>query len=207
MTRLVEWQSCVRQVQQIGHGEGALVSFGSSATFLCSIENDHRVVPTCRWQSAARSGSRKDGAAAVLDRASTVLGGTGRGSGRTAQRLFFVLAPIVHVEAAMLLEPVLVGLDGERPHQPPATLAIGEDAYDMAAPLDLLVQVLPHVGRFGVFMMLARQAMESQRLFDVLFNPTGQLWGICLTIWRARRRDRAGPPGPASPARGQAPSQ
>jgi len=27
-----------------------------------------------------------------------------------------------------------------------------------------------------MFMMLARQAMESQRLVDVLFNPAGQLW-------------------------------
>jgi hypothetical protein len=31
----------------------------------------------------------------------------------------------------MLLEPVLVGLDGERPHQPQATFAIGEDAHDL----------------------------------------------------------------------------
>jgi hypothetical protein len=31
----------------------------------------------------------------------------------------------------MLLEPVLVGLDGERPRQPQTALAIGENAYDM----------------------------------------------------------------------------
>ena len=71
----------------------------------------------------------------------------------------------------MLLGPVLVGLDGERPHQPPATLAIGEDAHDMGAPLDLLVQALPHVGRFEMFMMLARQAMESQRLAEIPRPP------------------------------------
>src|SRR6202163_4360562 len=61
----------------------------------------------------------------------------------------------------MLLEPVLVGLDGERPHQPQAALAIGEDAHDMGAPLDLLVQALQHVGRFEMLMMLARQPIEK----------------------------------------------
>ena len=33
------------------------------------------------------------------------------------QRFLFVLAQIVHVEVAMLLGPVLVGLDRQRPHQ------------------------------------------------------------------------------------------
>jgi hypothetical protein len=42
------------------------------------------------------------------------------------------------VAGAMLLEPVLVGLDGERPHQPQATLAIGEGQSRKAA------AVLPH---------------------------------------------------------------
>jgi hypothetical protein len=40
----------------------------------------------------------------------------------------------------MLLEPVLVGLDRQRPDQPQATLAIGKDAYHMGAALDLLIQ-------------------------------------------------------------------
>ena len=39
----------------------------------------------------------------------------------------------------MLFEPVLVGLDRKRPHQPQATLAIGEDPRHMGAALDLLV--------------------------------------------------------------------
>ncbi len=46
----------------------------------------------------------------------------------------------------MLLEPVLVGLDGKGPHQPEATLAIGEDAHDMGPTFDLLVEALQHVG-------------------------------------------------------------
>jgi hypothetical protein len=47
-------------------------------------------------------------------------------SGRTAQRLRFVFAQIVHVEITMLFEPVLVGFDRECPHQPEATLALGK---------------------------------------------------------------------------------
>ena len=46
----------------------------------------------------------------------------------------------------MLLEPVLVGFDRERTHQPEATLAIGEDANDMSPTFDLLVEALQHVG-------------------------------------------------------------
>ena len=40
---------------------------------------------------------------------------------------------------AMLLEPVFVGLDRERPHQPQTALGIGEDPHHMGAALDLLV--------------------------------------------------------------------
>jgi hypothetical protein len=42
----------------------------------------------------------------------------------------------------MLLEPVLVGLDGERSHQSQATLAIGENAHDMGATSNLLIDAL-----------------------------------------------------------------
>ena len=77
------------------------------------------------------------------------------------QRFLFVLAQIVHVEVAMLLGPVLVGLDGERAHQPEAALAIGKDAHDMGAAFDLLVEALQHVGRFQMLMVLARQAVKG----------------------------------------------
>jgi hypothetical protein len=86
-----------------------------------------------------------------------------------------VLAQIVHVEVAMLLEPVLVGLDGERPHEPQATFAIGEDAHDLGAAPDLLVQPFQHIGRFEVLMVLPRQPIKGQRLVDVLFDPAGEL--------------------------------
>ena len=52
----VESPSCVRQVQQIGHGDRVLVHFRSRATSLCSIK---MTIPSSRpafWQSAARSG-------------------------------------------------------------------------------------------------------------------------------------------------------
>ena len=38
------------------------------------------------------------------------------GLGRTSQCFLFVFAQIIHVEVAMLLEPILMRLDGERPH-------------------------------------------------------------------------------------------
>ena len=90
---------------------------------------------------APRAAAVKDAAVAapaqparsVLDRASTALGWRGRGSGGMAQRLLFVLAQIVHVQITMLLEPVLVGFDRQRPDQPQATLAIGKDAHDVTA--------------------------------------------------------------------------
>src|SRR6266446_6386550 len=72
------------------------------------------------------------------------------------QDLVLVLVQIVHVEVAMLFEPVLVGLDRERPHQPEAALGIGEDPHDLGATFDLLVQALQHVGRFQMLMVLAR---------------------------------------------------
>jgi len=74
----------------------------------------------------------------------------------------------------MLLEPVLVGLDRQRPHQPQATLAIGENAHDMGAAPDLLVEAVQHIGRFEVLMVLARQPVKGQRLVDVVFDPAGE---------------------------------
>src|SRR5215472_16217602 len=139
---------------------------------------------------AAQSAAPAEPARSVLDRASTVLGWTGRGSGRTAQRLLLVLAQIVHVEVAMLLEPVLVGLHCEGPHQPQTAVPIGEDAHDMGTPLDLLVQALQHIGRFKVLMVLARQPVEGQCLVDIVFDPAGELRITLMTIWRARRPDR-----------------
>ena len=75
----------------------------------------------------------------------------------------------------MPLEPVLVGLNRECPHQPEATLGVGEDPHDMGATFDLLVQALQQVGRFEMLMVLTRQAVKRQRLVDVVFDPAGEL--------------------------------
>ena len=75
----------------------------------------------------------------------------------------------------MLLEPVFVGFDGQRAHQPQAALGIGEDAHDVSSAFDLLVETLQHVGRFEMLVMLTRQPVEGQRLIDVVFDPTGEL--------------------------------
>ena len=78
---------------------------------------------------------------------------------------------MVHVEVARRLQPVLVHLDGERPHQPQAALGVGKDAYDVSAPLQLLVQPLQHVGRFHVLVVRQRQPVIGQRLLDVVLDP------------------------------------
>ena len=49
-----------------------------------------------------------------------------------------MLSQIVHIEVAMLLEPVLMGLDRQCPDQSQAALDIGKDAHDMGAAFDLL---------------------------------------------------------------------
>ena len=93
-------------------------------------------------RSRIAAGDRRRRRVASLTAASTAPGSGGSGrcrSCRAPQHLLFVFAQIVHVEVAMLFEPVLVGLDREGPHQPQATLAVGEDAHDMGAAFDFLV--------------------------------------------------------------------
>ena len=86
-----------------------------------------------------------------------------------------MLAQIVHVEVAMLLEPVLMRLDRQCPHQPQTAFAIWEDAHDMGAAPDLFVQALQHIGRLEVLMVLARQPVKGQGLVDILLDPAGEL--------------------------------
>ena len=69
----------------------------------------------------------------------------------------------------MLLEPVLVGLDGERSHEPQTTFAIGKGAHDVGTALDLLMEALQHVGRFEMLMMLTRQRVKS---WDNVYSST-----------------------------------
>ena len=59
----------------------------------------------------------------------------------------------------------------ERPNQAQAARGVGKDADDVGAPLDLLVQTFQEIGRLQVFVMLAGQPVEGQRLLDVLLDP------------------------------------
>ncbi len=99
-----------------------------------------------------------------------------------------MLVQVVHVEVAMLFEPVLVGLDRQRPHQPEAAFRIGEDPNHMSTALDLLVEPLQHVGRFEMLMVLARQPVKSQRLIDVFFDPAGEPGILGRPLGKPRRQ-------------------
>ena len=75
----------------------------------------------------------------------------------------------------MVLEPPLVNLSGECAHQAEAAGRIWEDAHDPSATFDLFIEVLEHVGRLQMLVVLTRQAVEVQRLADVRFDPVGEL--------------------------------
>ena len=100
---------------------GGLAELRSKLASLCLIGQTHPFVPTCLpvkrraqpWSRLAAGHRRRrrglDGGehGAKLNRS---------GLGRTSQCFLFVFAQIIHVEVAMLLEPILMRLDGERPH-------------------------------------------------------------------------------------------
>jgi hypothetical protein len=61
----------------------------------------------------------------------------------------------------MLLEPVLVGLDRKRPHQPQAALGVGKDPHNTGTAFDLLVEALQYVSGLEMLMVLARQPVKE----------------------------------------------
>ena len=61
--------------------------------------------------------------------------------------------------------------DGQRPHEAQAGDRVRKDAHDERAPFELFHQTLQHVCRFQIFVMLSRQAVEAEGLFDVLLHP------------------------------------
>ena len=90
-----------------------------------------------------------------------------------------MLSEVVHVDVAVGLHPVLVGFDGERPDQSQAAFGVWEDAHDVGAAFDLLVEALQHVGRFQVLVVLARQAEEglsSRRLLMAEIDEAEKAW-------------------------------
>jgi hypothetical protein len=61
-----------------------------------------------------------------------------------------------HVEVAMILDPILVDFDRERPDQTQSAFLVGEDADDMGAALELLVDAFEHIGALEMLVVLAR---------------------------------------------------
>src|SRR5262249_56295760 len=94
---------------------GGLAELRSKLASLCLIGQTHPFVPTCPpverraqpWSRLA-AGHRRRRRAAVWTAASTGARLNRSGLGRTSQCFLFVFAQIIHVEVAMLLEPILM---------------------------------------------------------------------------------------------------
>jgi hypothetical protein len=74
----------------------------------------------------------------------------------------------------MGFDPVLVDLDGESANESQSTLLVGEDANDMGAALNHMIESLKHVGAFEMLVMFSRQPIESESFFNVLFYPRAE---------------------------------
>ena len=61
-----------------------------------------------------------------------------------------------------------------KPNEAQSTLLLGEEANDVGAVLDLLIESLKHVGAFEMLVMLPRQPIEGQSFFNVLFHPRAE---------------------------------
>jgi hypothetical protein len=88
---------------------------------------------------------------------------------------FALISQGFHVQVAVRLDPVLVDLHGQGPDQPQATGLVGEDADDVRASLELLVDPLEHVGALELFVVLARQTVKRPGLLDAVLHPLAQL--------------------------------
>src|ERR1700675_2261348 len=71
----------------------------------------------------------------------------------------------------MLFEPVLMGLDGQGADQAQTALRVGKDPHHLSPAFNFFVQALEHVGALEMLMVLAWEAVEAKRFFEVLFNP------------------------------------
>lgn len=87
---------------------------------------------------------------------------------------FALISQGFHVQVAVRLDPPLVDLHGQSPDQPQAAGLVGEDADDVCASLELLVDPLEHVGALEVFVVLARQTVKRPGLLDVALHPLAQ---------------------------------
>jgi hypothetical protein len=89
-------------------------------------------------------------------------------------KFFTLFAEGFHVEVTMGFDPVLVDLDGESANESQSTLLVGEDANDMGAALNHMIESLKHVGAFEMLVMFSRQPIESESFFNVLFYPRAE---------------------------------
>jgi hypothetical protein len=91
------------------------------------------------------------------------------------QQLFLVLLQMLHVQIAHRFEPVLMGLDRERPDEPQATFRIRKDPDNMGAPLDLLIETLEHIRGLHVLVMGERKTVITRGFLDILLDPDAEL--------------------------------
>ena len=67
-----------------------------------------------------------------------------------------------HVKVAGSIEPFLVLFRGEGAHQAQAALLVGEDADDLGAAFEFLVEAFEEVGALEVFVMSLWETVEGE---------------------------------------------
>ena len=85
----------------------------------------------------------------------------------------------LHIEIDRAVEPFLVLFAGECADEAEAALVVWEDADDVGAAFDFLVEAFEEVGAFDVFVVFARLAVEGPCLLDVFLDPcaeSGVFW-------------------------------
>jgi hypothetical protein len=89
---------------------------------------------------------------------------------------FEEVAKRLHIEVDGAMEPLLVLLAGESADEAKAALRIREDAKDVSAALEFLVEAFEEIGGFDVFVMFARLTIKGPGFLDVLLGPRAKLW-------------------------------
>jgi hypothetical protein len=84
-----------------------------------------------------------------------------------------LLAKRFHVEVTVGFDPVLMDFNCERSNESQGAFLIGENANDMGAAFDLLVESLKHIGAFEMFVVLSREVSEVLCLGPVYYSSCG----------------------------------
>jgi hypothetical protein len=93
---------------------------------------------------------------------------------------------------SMGLDPAFVDFDGECPDQAQSALLVGEDAKEMGAALQFLINAFEHIGALKMLVVLSRQPVKGEGLLDILFDPGAKFGGIFPASAAARRSDPTG---------------